>query len=251
MKGVIMDDQEQALNQEGEIETTPDTTPVSEETAETREIPTEESEESTKKGYSNRVRELNQRAKDAEAKAQSLQEKLEELTANVKPGSNIPNFEPLTPLVNPGEEISVEELNNRQVKREEELMKRAAQISGLQSSQALAVERINREAKESVNKYSELNPDSDDFDQELSETLTEAAEAYVRANPDKSLGAFVDKQMRLHNRSVSREVNAERREIDKQSSEAAIRPTPAKTEEKKFEDKSIEEMEKVLGFTEL
>ena len=61
-----MDDQDKALNQEGEVETTPDATPATEETTEVQETPTEPEEESTKKGYSHRVRELNQRAKDAE-----------------------------------------------------------------------------------------------------------------------------------------------------------------------------------------
>jgi len=243
-----MADEEKALNEEGETETTPDTTPVSEETTETQEVQPETEEESTKKGYSQRVRELNQRAKDAEAKAASLQDTLAALTADVKPGDNLPNLEPLTPLVSPGEEITVEELNKRQVEREQELMKRAAQISGLQSQQALAIERINREAKESITKYPALDPNSDSFDRELSDTLTEAAEAYVRSNPQKSLGEFVDKQMKLHSRAVGREVKAEKEEIAKQSSQSAIRPTPGKAEDKQFEEKSIAEMEAELGF---
>lgn len=243
-------DEQKALNQEGETETTPDTTPVSEETTEAQETPTETKEESTKKGYSQRVRELNQRAKEAEAKAESLQEKLAGLTAKVKPGEYIPKMEPLTPIVKPGEEITAEELNRRQNEREEELFKRAAQISGLQAQQVNALERINREAKESITKYPSLDPNSDTFDRELSDTLTEAAEAYVKANPQKSLGEFVDKQMRLHKRAISREVKAEEKEIAKQSSKSAIRPTPAKSEDKKFEDLSIDEMEKRLGYAE-
>lgn len=242
-----MEDQDKGVKETAEVETA-DVTPDVEETPETQETPPEESEESTKKGYSNRVRELNQRTKEAEAKAESLQEKLAELTAKVKPGESVPNFEPLTPLVNPGEEITVDELNKRQVEREKELMKRAAEISGLQAKQISTVERINREAKESITKHPELDPNSQDFDRELSETLTEAAEAYVRANPDKSLADFVDKQMKLHKRAVSKEEKAEKEEIAKQSSESAVRPTPAKTEEKKFEDLSIDEMEKRLGF---
>ena len=108
-----MADQDEGVKPEGETET-PDTTPVSEQTAEVEQdaAPSEApdtSEESTKKGYSARVRELNQRAKDAEAEAESLQKKLEELTANVKPGENVPTFEPLTPLINPGEDITGDE----------------------------------------------------------------------------------------------------------------------------------------------
>jgi hypothetical protein len=170
------------------------------------------------------------------------------MTANVKPGENLPYLEPLTPIVNPGEEITVDELNKRQNAREQELMKRSAQISSLQAQQIATIDRINREAKESLSKHPELDPNSDDFDQELSDTLTEAAEAYVRSNPQKSLSDFVDKQMKLHNRAVRREEKAEEKEIAKQSSQSAHRPSTAKAEDKKFEDLSIEEMESRLGY---
>ena len=252
-----MDDQDKALNQEGEIDTTQSTTPVEEETTEVQEEEaspetTEEStKKETKKGYSQRVRELNQRAKEAETKAQSLEEKLAEMTASLKPGDNIPNFDPLTPLVKPGEELTAEELNSRQVEREKELMKRQSQISYLQSQQVTTLDRINREAKESVKKYSELDPNSENFDRELSETLTEAAEAYVRANPQKSLETFVDKQMKFYKRAASREAKVESEEIAKQADQSAVRPSAAKSEDKKFEYKTIEEMEATLGFTEL
>ena len=144
--------------------------------------------------------------------------------------------------------MTAEELNRRQEEREKELMKRQSQISYLQSQQALAIERINREAKESVKKYPEIDPESESFDPELSETLTEAAEAYVRANPQKSLGEFVDKQMRLHKRAVTKEEKAEQEAVAEQAEKSAVRPSPAKPEDKKFEDLSVEEMEDKLGF---
>ena len=244
-----MDDQDktppEALNEEvTEVETV-DETPSSETAEEVQP-----SEESKKKGYSARVRELNQRAREAEEKAQSLSEKLAALTQGVPEGApQMPTNQPLPPLVKEGEELTYEEINRRQLQRDEELLKRATQVTNLQTQQALAIERINREARELTRKYEELNPQSEAFDRELSDTLTEAAEAYVRANPTKSLEEFVDKQMRLHKRAVSKEVKAEQAEVTRQQGQSAIRPSTAKTAEKKFEDMTIEEMEAKLGYT--
>ena len=244
-----MEDQDKALNEQAEVETAEDTTPVSEETAEVESTTEEESAEQ-KKGYSQRVRELNARAKEAEAKAQSLAEKLAEVTGGVSQQGPMPHNQPLPPLVNEGEEVTYEEINRRQLQRDEELLKRVSQVNSLQTQQALAIERINREAKELTRKYAELDPYSETFDRELSDTLTEAAEAYVRANPTKSLEDFVDKQMRLHKRAVTKEARAENAEVSRQQGQSAIRPSNAKPVEKKFEDLTIEEMEAKLGFAE-
>src|SRR3990167_6233036 len=202
-----MDDQDKALNPEGETETTPDTTPVSEETTTDESISEEEPQ-----------------------------------------GGQMPYTQPPEPLVKPGEEVTVEELDRRQREREQSLLQQAVQINSLQTQRALAIDRVNREARELTRKYDVLNPRSENFDPELSEAVTEAAEAYVRANPTKSLEEFVDKQMRLHKRAITKEAKAEQAEIAKQSGQSAIRPSTSKPVEKKFEDKTIEEMESELGF---
>ena len=240
-----MDDQDMALNEEAEVETAEDTTSVSEETAEVEST----TEEESKKGYSARVRELNQRAKEAEAQAQSLSEKLAEITRGVPDGApQMPTNQPLPPIVKEGEELTYEEINRRQLQRDEEILKRATQVNSLQTQQALAIERINREARDLTRKYAELDPKSDTFDRELSDTLTEAAEAYVRANPHKSLEDFVDKQMKLHKRAVTKEAESEQAEVSKQQGQTGIRPSTTKPVEKKFEDLTIEEMEARLGY---
>lgn len=239
-----MDDQDTALNEAVEAETTPTTTPVEE----TETAPEVQTEEESKKGYSARVREVVNEANQAKAEAESLRAKLAALTSQVGQQTPYVSNEPLKPLVNPGEEVTIEELNKRQQERETQLLQKASQMSQLQAQQALAIERINREARDLTRKYAELDPQSDNFDKELSNVVTEAAEAYVRANPTKSLEEFVDKQMKLHTRAATREVKAEQAEVTKQQSQTAIRPSTAKPEEKKFEDLTLKEMEDQLGF---
>lgn len=242
----MTDDQNMALNEQAEVETAEDTTPVSEETA-TVESTTEEE---SKKGYSARVQELANAKKNAEVEAESLRAKLAELTSQVGNQDFNPIQEPLKPIVNPGEEVTIEELNKRQTEREAELLKRASHISNLQAQQALTIERINREARDLTRKYSELDPQSENFDKELSDVVTEAGLAYVRSNPTKSLEEFVDKQMKLHKRSATREANAEAAEVSKQQGQSAIRPSVAKPVEKNFADLTLKEMEDQLGFVE-
>lgn len=239
-----------ALNQEAEADTAVDTTPVSEETAtDDSSSEAESTQDEPKKGYTARVSEAVNRAKNAEAEAASLRARLAELTQRGSGGGyNTPPYKPLEPLVNPGEEVTLEELNRRQAEREQKLLSQAAQIGNLQAQQALTLERINREAKELTRKYDVLDPNSDHFDRDLSDSVTEAAEAYVRANPTKSLEEFVDKQMRLFKRAERKQAKAEKAEVSKQQSQTAVRPTTTKPEDKKFEDLSIAEMEAKLGY---
>jgi len=242
-----MQDEDTALNEPAEAETAEATTPVAEE--QTAEVDSTTPEES-KKGYSARVQELANQKKAAEAEAESLRAKLAELTSQVGNQEFTPNQAPLEPLVKPGEEVTIEELNKRQAEREAELLKRVSHISNLQAQQALAIERINREARDLTRKYAELDPQSEHFDKELSDVVTEAGLAYVRANPTKSLEEFVDKQMKLHKRAATREARAEEAEVAKQQGQSAIRPSTAKPVEKKFEDLTLAEMEAQLGFGE-
>lgn len=244
-----MEDQNKALNDQAEVETANNTTPVQNETA---AVDSTTTEESPKKGFSARVQELANARRVAEEENRSLRAQLEELTRNVPTAEKqLPQEDPLPPLIKPGEEVTVEEVNRRQAERDRLLLERASKISRIQSQQDLAIERINREAKELLRKYPELDPANETFDNELSGAVTEAAEAYVKANPQKSLEEFVDKQMKLHKRAVTREEKAEQAEVARQQSQTAIRPSITKPEEKKFEELSIAEMEAKLGVVQI
>lgn len=258
-----MDDNQEALNEIAEVENSEVASPAIEQEAtedveEVTESVDEESIEETesnetegvnKKGYSNRVRELNERAKRAEAEAESLSAKLAELTNS---SSNDVGYDSTQlqddPIVSEGEEIDALELDRRLRAREQRILQRADALATLRGKQNDAINRINSEANKVMQKYPELNPDSDRFNKELSDAITEATEAHVRGAPyTASVINFVDKMMRPYKGAVSKEVGDMTKSIAKQVSEAALRPTSVHEKEKPAREKSIAELEAELG----
>ena len=247
--------QTKALNEEG---ANLDTTPVAEqapgEVIERDEASSESTTETggeSKKGADARIRELNQKAKTAEEKAQSLEQKLAELTSPVgyqgQPNA-VPQYNPQEPIVAPGEEIDVNELNRRIADRESRILQTADSRAELRQRQSEAINRINSEAAKVVDKFPQLNPDSDTFDRELSETVTEAVEAYVKSNPySASVEKFTSRLMSSLAGAAQREAGQATENIAKQVSGAALRPTSVTQPEKKANEKSIAELEADLG----
>jgi hypothetical protein len=257
--------EDKALNQNAGEDTSVSTTPV-EETKTTEEVPQKtvdqqptgepKQEESPKKGAQARIRELNAKAKGFEEVNKSLdeenkglKERIAELTASVGDQvPQVPQFNPQQPIINPGEEIDGTELNRRLAEREQRILQQAAGISHLQTRQSEAVTRINNEVGQAIKDHPELDPNSDSFDKELSDSITEATMAYVRQNPyTASPKQFVDRMMKPYKRAVIREVAQETETITKQVSQTALRPSPNIKSEKKFEDLSLQEMENKLG----
>lgn len=245
-----------ALKEDGE-ENILDTAPVSEKTTEeviepeketdpTGEVEIEgtetETEEGSKKGFTQRVRELNTKAKEAEVRAQeaetqaqSMAERLAALTGSVEP----PVYQ--APQVEPGSEITQEQYG-------QDVLRIADSLVTLRMKQRDVLDNINNEANAAVRAYPQLDPESDIFDKELSDSVTDAVEAHVKADPyNASVKNFVEKLMKPYNRAVAKEVGKVTENIAKQVSETALRPTQIATSEKKFEELSIKEMEKQLG----
>jgi hypothetical protein len=210
-----------------------------EETESTEEEPKEEEETETedapKKGANQRIRELNQRAKQAEAKAQSLAERLAETTGSVEPSTQY------TPQVQPGAEISPEQYQS-------DVLRAADGLVTLRIKQSEAVNKINTEANEALRAYPELDPDSESFDKELSDSITEAVDAQVRVNPyTTSVKKVVDNMMKPYRRAVSKQVGKETENMARQVSQSALRPTAVRQQEKKTEDMTIAELEAEIG----
>lgn len=257
-------DETMALNEQAEEEVSPTTTPVEEskatgeveesrvEAESTDEVEMEGSEAETvgepKKGANQRIRELNSKAKAAEERARSLEEKLAELTANSQGGVQTPQFNPQEPIVGEDEEITVSELNRRIQAREQRLLSQASAMSELKSRQNEAIQRINSEASEVVREYPELDPDNESFNKDLSDSITEATEAYIRQNPySASVKQFVSKLMKPYKVAVDKGVGEQTETIAKQVSQAATRPSSVRQEEKSAKEKTIEELEAELG----
>jgi hypothetical protein len=242
-----MADEDKALNNPAGEETSQPTTPV-EETKTTEEVtpeeqvqtPTEEQKQddsSLKKGANARIRELNEAKKIAEEKAQSLEQKLAEFTRPIVPNEVRHQFQP---QIQPGAEVTREQY-------EQDVMRRADSLVQLRLQQDRIINNINREAGESVRAYPQLDPDSKEFDRDLSDSVTEAALAYAQSNPTGSVKKFVDKLMKPYNRAVTKEVGKQSENLAKQVSESALKPTQMTKGEKSFKDLSIAEMEAKLG----
>lgn len=253
-----MKNNDMALNEQGEAENAPTTAPVANKeasedgvgqdtaSADTGETQAPETEES-KKGFSNRVRELVRERNDARETIESLQQKVAELTQQAQPELSMPDFK-VEPIVRPGEELTAEELNRRIAERDQQLLAKAAAISRLQNKQSEALGRIDRESAEVIRDYPQLNPESDEFNNELSEAITESTTAYIKSSPyTASVKNHVAKLMRSLTGTVTKEVGKATEKMAKQASEAALRPTSVRKEEKSVEDLSIAELEAKLG----
>lgn len=257
-----MDSEEtRALNEEAEAINRRNATPALEEdtaeevaepnvepTGEAVEEPTETAGE-PKKGAQTRIRELNQKAKAAEERAHSLEQRIAELTNPVGlPTPQMPAYDPQEPLIAPGEEIDVTELNRRQTIREQKLLQQATANAHLIAKQNEAINRINNEASMAMRKYPELDPDNENFDEELSETIADAVLGVIQTNPySASVTKFVDRLMKPYKGAVAKQVGQATENIAKQVSQAALRPTAIRKQEKTAAEKTIAELEAELG----
>ena len=250
-----------ALNDDVETDNDVVATPATEEetagdvdevdsTNDVEDVSDTETERGSRKGLSNRVRELNARARTAEERNASLVARLEQLSGNSGQQDYLPYQQPTRnePIVQPGEEIDAYELDRRLQARESRILQQADAMSTLKSKQSEAINRINNEAVKALQKYPELDPENAKFDKDLSDAITEATEAYVGKNPyDASIIKFVDKMMRPYKGAVSKEVGEMTKSVAKQVSESASRPTSIRGNERAATDKTIAELEAQLG----
>lgn len=206
------------------------------EASDTKVLETETAE--SNKGANQRIRELNQQKKAAEARAQSLAEKLAELTEPI----GLPNQQiQYTPQIEPGTEITPEQYQG-------DVAKNATALVDLKIAQNNATNRIRNESLDVVRKYPQLDPESDSFDRELSDAVTEATEAHVRNAPyTASVNKFVDRLMKPYLGAAAKEVGKVTENIAKQVSETALRPTSVRQPEKSATEKSMAELERDLG----
>jgi len=175
----------------------------------------------------------------AEAKAQSLADRLAEITGSVEPNAGF--NQPYMPQVEQGAEISPEQY-------QQDVMRRADSLVTLRLKQQEAVNKINNDANGAIKAYPQLDPESDLFDKELSDSVTEAAEGYIHKNPyGADVRRYVDKLMKPYQRAVTKEVGKVTENIAKQVSQTALRPTSVRQTEKTIDDMTPKELEEKLG----
>lgn len=192
-----------------------------------------------KKGAQYRIQELNEKAKAAEAKADSLAKQIEELTASSQPQQSWDQLNQPLPTDDNGQVDAVE--------FEKRILAKASAIAELQNARAQHVARVNQEASKVMEEYSVLNPDSEGYDKDLSQSIAEASLAFVKQNPTASLKKFVDGLMKPYAKAISKQAGEMQEIITKQAAETARRPGSAPKSEKRFEELSLKEMEEKLG----
>lgn len=198
------------------------------ESVETEGTPRDENRKTAK----SRIRELVTEKKEAEAKAESLADQVKKLTA-YKPNNEF--------LPQPQQQPEQSEMTY------EELMRRQDALVQIRLAQQENVHRVQQEALEAIKAYPELDPDSDNFDSELSESISQATLAKIQSDPTSPVRKFVDGMMKPYKRSLEKQASDQKETITKQVSQQAMRPTQVQEQEKPFSELSIEEMEKKLG----
>jgi hypothetical protein len=121
-------------------------------------------------------------------------------------------------------------------------------MTEIKAKQSEAINRIKSESQEVIRDFPELDPDSESFNKDLSESISEATEAYVRQSPySASVKGFVTKLMKPYRGAISKGVGEERETLARQVSTSALKPTSVKRTEKSADEKSIAELEQELG----
>jgi hypothetical protein len=199
------------------------------ETPSAEEVPTEVPQETeSRKTASSRIKELVTERKEAEAKAESLAEQLRKATAPQP--INLPEAQP-----DENGQVNVQDV-----------LRQADALTQIRLAQQENLHRVHNEANEAIKEYPELDPDSDSFDKDLSESISQATLAMVQANPTASVKGFVGSLMKPYKRSVEKQAQGQADTITKQVSQQAMRPTQVQEQERPFSELSIEEMEAKL-----
>lgn len=200
------------------------------------------SEDSPKKGAQSRIREVVKERNLARERNETLQRKIEELTGGSSSNEN--DYTPYTPQVAPGQEISREQY-------QQDIARTADSIVKLRMKQNEVKQKMITEAAQSMSSYDELNPETESFDKDLNDSISQAVTAYMFRNPTASLKGFVDKLMKPYRNSVAKtvekKVDEETANVTKRVAETALRPTTSRGSGRKFEELSIKEMEDKLG----
>ena len=198
------------------------------------ETSTEETEAKDEKltGAEKRIHQLVDERNKAKAEAEDLSSKLAELTsASAGEGYNPNNLPSDGASQGEERELTIDDLRA---------------VARLEVEKERTVNRINSEAAEAQKLHPELDKTSDEFDPEVNEAVTTAVWNEVRNNPTLSVIKLTEKYMRPYRKAAEKAVGQEKADLVKQVTDGALRPSNIKVAEKKWADKSIEEMEAEL-----
>lgn len=201
----------------------------------------DEGEGEAKNSSKNRIHELAGEKNLAQAETRVKDAQLRSLQEQLAGDDGDDAAMPQLPQLQPGEEISPEQY-------QQHVVQTANALVDLKLKQRDNAVRIKGELGDAMTEYAELNPKAKDgFDPELSNAITGAVGAYIKANPTGNVKKYIDGLMKPYQKAIARGVTKQQETVAKQVSETALRPTQHKPVEKKFQSLSIDEMEAKLG----
>jgi len=203
-----------------------------------------EPEKVSKKSAQGRIKQLNSELKQERQQRSVLEEKINSI---LKENEENP-FSPVNmPLPSPNQRRLAEPNENGEITYED--YQRDVQQNAQAAVKAiLGQQKLKEEALDIIRNTPELDPNSESFDPDLSEAITEAVEAKHRLSANFSLKETVNKFLKPYKRAAEKAVDSEQKNIAQQVASAGVRPGASPVvDEKRFEDLSVEEMEGKLG----
>lgn len=256
-----MPDELMAENEQVESVSTPEEAPATETKTPgtsvepdepTGDVPEEKSEETdspepekaSKKSAQGRIKQLNNELKQERQKRSAIEEQIESIMEENKRNP----FSPLN-MPNPTQGRLAQPNERGEITYED--YQRDVQNNAKAAVEAvLSQQQLKREALEVVRENPELDPNSESFDPDLSEAITEAVAAKHRLSSNLSIRETVNKLLKPYKKAAEKAIDSQKRDLVSQVASGGIRPgsSPSpESENKQFEELSLEEMESKLG----
>jgi hypothetical protein len=249
--GWIMDEnQDQAENQAVEETTTVAESPAAEE--QTQQTESENQGVEVEQQPDSQDESTGNRAKNAQSRIKELLKEREEKDRQLKAFLSTPQPSPrdsgnFADRFAGRDEVLPDDLNRA---AEEYAAQKATDIVRNEIDivkSELRQEQLRAQVKEVQSAYSELNPDSDNYDPALDAKI---AEMYTKYGSGVPLTDYVAEQMELASATASRAAAEAGAAVVRQKEESALTPGTQSKSEKPAQEKSISELEAELGFAE-
>lgn len=266
----LPDEEKPATEEVTEVSETPE---KAEKPAETEKLTEEEKKQLSDKAQK-RYRHLSEKSRKAEARAAELEKEVEKLRATQEkrftsgiqpfplgtqekpPAMAVSQEEPSIPATEklpwepqapatPAPAGEVREISEEDYKRD--VIQTADYIIRARLGQFEKSNEIKTDLKDVESKYPELNPDSSEYSEEMSNKLSKLFEAQLRAAPGTRLKTFVTDIMSLRKSGEEKGKAEVTAKVVEQKAEEAVSPSEvAPPAEKSFEEMTLEEKEQYM-----
>lgn len=236
---------EQDTDQPETTEVEAEAEPTGEEEAKTEEVKTDDSKKLSKRAE-NRFRNLANKVRELETQKQP----------DIPPEFTPPWMrEQHQPLVQPGQELTPEEYEQHIVAKANAIvelqMSRYQQQMAQQRKAEEAALKLDKETQEIESKYGELNPDSEHYNEKLSERIIKQVKRELSRNPYASVKEIVEDLMAIREDGRNRGASEVTESTIRQMSEGAVTPSGRESSGTKDpKEMSLEEIAAQVGYAE-